>query len=83
MEKILNEDSYRKISKSYLDTIITYSANMRFVLIDKEKRLFNAERYNYRGSIDDWMNIDYFQPLDELVKKYVKHLGQESFFELY
>jgi len=56
---------------------------MQFVLIDKKKRLFNIQRYNYRGSIDDWIDIDYFEPLDELVRKYVKHLGQESFFELY
>ena len=66
-----------------MSTIIEYSSNMRFVLIDKEKRLFNVQRYNYRGSIDDWINIDFFQPLEELVEEYVRHLGEDSFFELY
>ena len=64
-------------------SVIEYSPEMQFVLIDKKERLFNVERYNYRGSIDDWMKIGYMESLDKLVKNYVKHLGKESFFELY
>jgi len=78
--------SYKSVGKEdrdFLQTVIDYSPNMQFILIDKKKRLFNIQRYNYRGSIDDWIDIDYFEPLEELVKKYVKHLGRESFFELY
>ncbi len=72
-----------KEDRDFIQTVIEYSSEMQFVLIDKKERLFNAERYNYRGSIDDWMEIDVMEPLDKLVREYVKHLGKESFFELY
>lgn len=78
--------SYKSVSKEdreFIQTTIEYSSEMQFVLVDKKERLFNAQRYNYRGSIDDWMNIDFSKPLDELVELYVEHLGKESFFELY
>jgi len=33
-------------------------------------------------SADDWIDIEY-GPLATLVKRYVKHLGKESYFELF
>lgn len=66
-----------------LERSLNYSSDLRFVLIDKEKRLFQAERYCYLGSIDDWIEIGPTDTLQKLVKTYVKHLGQESFFELH
>jgi hypothetical protein len=35
----------------------TYMAVMRFVLADPEKRLFWAERFCFRGSLDNWIDI--------------------------
>ena len=61
-----------------------YTPEMKFTLVDKEQRDFIVQRYNYRGRIDDWMQIlDGHGPLDKLVKNYVVHLGKDSFFELY
>lgn len=56
----------------------------RFTLVDAQKRLFIAERFCFRGSIDDWMHLLSGGPdsLRALAKRYVKHLGQESFYEL-
>jgi hypothetical protein len=51
-------------------------------LDDEQRRLFTAQRYCFRGSVDDWIDIGH-GPLTKLVKRYVKHLGQESYFELY
>lgn len=62
--------------------VIQYSPMMQFILDDKEQRLFTAQRYCFRGSIDDWIDIDYGK-LTNLVNKYVKHLGNESYFELF
>jgi hypothetical protein len=62
---------------------ITFSAVFRFILDDAEKRLFTIERYCFKGSIDDWMFIAGPEQLKSLAKKYLKHLGQESFYELY
>jgi hypothetical protein len=59
-----------------------YSRMMRFVLEDEEQRLFHVERWCFLGTIDKWIFLDGPKALAELVDKYVKHLGKESFFEL-
>jgi hypothetical protein len=61
---------------------IHYSPMLQFLLEDAQRRLFTAQRYCFRGSVDDWIDIGY-GPLTTLVKRYVKHLGQESYFELF
>ena len=55
---------------------------LQFLLENEQRRLFTAQRYCFRGAIDDWIDIGH-GPLTRLVKRYVKHLGQESYFELY
>jgi hypothetical protein len=61
-----------------------YTAVMRFVLTDPEKRLFGADRFCFRGSIDDWIGISRgSERLDTIIKRFIKHLGKESFFELF
>lgn len=70
-------------TKDAIASIVNYSPEMQFILIDEEKRIFSTQRYNYLSRIDDWMDIGYSGSLELLVKKYVKHLGKESFFELY
>jgi hypothetical protein len=61
---------------------IHYAPMLQFLLEEEKRRLFTAQRYCFRGSVDDWIDIGY-GPLTTLVKQYVKHLGQESYFELY
>lgn len=60
-----------------------YLPVMRFILVDEEKRLFSPERYCFRGNTDDWIFIGAPAPLKKLAAKYLKHLGRESFFELF
>ena len=55
---------------------------LRFTLVDEEERLFHLERWCFRGSIDNWFYLTGDWPLATLAKKYVRHLGNESFFEL-
>ncbi len=80
---------YRSVPKSTsskieerMRQVMSYSPILRFVLIDTDKRLFQTERFCFLGSIDDWIIVGNHGQLKTLVKKYVKHLGQESFFEL-
>jgi len=61
---------------------VHYFPMMQFLLEDEQRRTFTAQRYCFIGSIDDWVDIGH-GPLTKLVKRYVKHLGQESYFELY
>jgi hypothetical protein len=59
-----------------------YVKMMRFVLVNEEPRLFTVERWCFLGSIDTWYTLPGLAPLAELVDRYAKHLGKESFFEL-
>ena len=60
-----------------------YMAIMRFVLEDKDARLFITERFCFKGSIDDWIFVDGPADLADQVGQYIKHLGQESFYDLF
>lgn len=66
-----------------VNSMLTYSPMLRFILIDKEKRIFTIERFCFLSSIDDWMEIGRSGDLSKLVKEYVPHLGKESFYELH
>jgi hypothetical protein len=61
---------------------VSYSPMLQFTLEDEKRRTFTAQRYCFMGSIDDWIDIGH-GPLPTLVKWYGKHLGQESYFELF
>jgi len=61
----------------------TYSPVMKFTIEDEKKRTFIAERYCFLGSIDDWIYIGEPDSLKNLVEKYLKHLDEDSFFDLF
>lgn len=50
--------------------------------IHKKGDEYTLERYCYRGSIDDWIEIDFGADLEEIVKSNLRHLGSESYFDL-
>lgn len=60
-----------------------FSPVMRFILTDKEKRLFEAQRMSYRGSVDDWINVKSDKTIEELASSLIPTLGTDGFFELY
>ena len=55
---------------------------MRFTLLDRENRLFEAERMCYRGAVEDWIDIAFGKPIHELCSQLIPKLGTEEFFEL-
>lgn len=65
------------------DRFTSYSPLLQFVLANKEKRTFITRRYCFLGSVDDWIEIGRPDRLTTLVKKFARHLGQDSFYELY
>jgi hypothetical protein len=68
---------------NYMNSAHTpYTPEMQFVLVDEPKRTFATLRYCYLGSIDDWIPVGRSGKLPRLVKRYVKHLGKESFVTL-
>jgi hypothetical protein len=63
--------------------VIHFSPMLVFQLVDGTRRTFQAQRYCFLGSVDDWIKIGKPGKLAALVKKYVKHLGQDSYVELW
>lgn len=68
--------------KDRLVQSFSYSPMMQFVLTGVKTREFRVERWCFLGSVDNWLFLDASTDLKALVKKYVRHLGQDSFFEL-
>jgi len=60
-----------------------YEKALRFELLDCERRLYHVERWCHRRSHDGWMHLAGPSSLSDLVDRYVEHLGEESFYELY
>ncbi len=58
------------------------SPAFRFKLVRKKERIFEAQRFCFRGRIEDWISLHHEGTLDELCQYYLKHLGKESFYEL-
>ena len=57
-----------------------YTAMLRFRLIDKEQRMFTAERFCFRGAIDDWIYLGGPDALENLVES-INLLGTDKFFD--
>lgn len=57
-----------------------YTAMLRFYLDDKERRTFVAQRFCFRGSIDDWIYLAGPEAFEGIVKKHVALLGTDEFF---
>ena len=62
---------------------IHFSPMLVFQLVDAQRRTFQTQRYCFLGSVDDWIEIGNPGKLTRLVKTYVKHLGQDSYVELW
>jgi hypothetical protein len=62
-----------------------YTKVMRFTLVDEGERTFAVQRWCFRGSIDDWIDLwmsGGHGKLADLVKTFLPHIGHESSFEL-
>ncbi len=69
--------------QEYLLTSGQFTPVMRFILIDDEARHFVAQRMCYRGSVEDWMEVDSGKTIEELASRLIPVLGTQAFFELY
>jgi hypothetical protein len=56
---------------------------LRFILFDRVRRLFGAQRMSSLGGIDDWLELGQTGPVAELAHAFVPTLGTEQFFELW
>jgi hypothetical protein len=62
---------------------LRYQAVLRFELWDKIHRMFVVQRMCHLSAFDDWMTLEGPAEIEGLAERYVKHVGRESFFELF
>ena len=56
---------------------------MRFILTDREKRLFKAQRMCFLGSEESWIDIEVDKPIEKLSATLIPMLGTPDFFQLF
>jgi hypothetical protein len=79
---MITDDFVRTLEKDR-DFHIDYTPIMKFILSDKNQRLFRAQRMCYLGNIDDWLDIEFNKTIDELASALIPTLGTDDFYELY
>jgi len=82
LDELATTSGRRPLSDAEKSRHANYMAVIRFVLEDKKARTFVTERFCFRGSVDDWIPIGGPGTLADQVKRFVKHLGRESFYDL-
>ena len=66
-----------------LDGSAQFTPVMRFILFDPETRSFEAQRWCYLGSIDDWIDLSASGTLEQMARRLIPTLGTDRFFELF
>lgn len=79
----LNIERVEERLQEELDRYTQFTPVMRFILDDQETREYHAERWCYRGSIDDWIYAGHSGKINSLAKKLIPTLGTDAFYELY
>jgi hypothetical protein len=68
--------------RAVLERSVQFTPVLRFILEDKEMRVYRAERWCYSGSIDGWLLITTGQ-VEQLARRMIPTLGTDEFFELF
>ncbi len=56
---------------------------LRFILLDRARRLFGVQRMSSLGGIDDWLELGQTGPVAKLARAVISTLGTEEFYELW
>ncbi len=70
-----------EIHEAIMENNLRFEPVLKLELFEKKGRTFSAYRMCWVGGDIDWMLLD-DAPLPDLLKKYVPHIEQESFYEL-
>jgi len=79
----LNIETVEERLQEELDRYTQFTPVMRFILDNQETREYQAERWCYSGSIDDWIYAGHYGKIDKLAKKLIPKLGTDEFYELH
>ncbi|MBI4646107.1 MAG: hypothetical protein HY738_05780 [Bacteroidia bacterium] len=90
---ISEKSDYERLNQSdygILKLLAESNAFLRFdevmrikVITEEDQKQYEFMRYCYRSYIDNWIVIDTGENLENMSKKYLIHLGKESYYELF
>ena len=63
-----------------------YIPIVRFVLLDRDKRVFAAQRWHFSGTrqrVDDWIDTGRSGQIETAARALIPRLGTDEFFDLY
>jgi hypothetical protein len=78
-------ESIRQIEqvRDILDQSAQFSSVLRFILVDAAQRTFRVERMCYRSSVDGWLDVHQWGPVDRLAREWIPKLGTDAFFVVF
>ena len=79
----LQSETVKMRLQEEFDKMARYSPILRFILIDMQERKFKADRWSYRGDVDEWIDAGASGDLEQLADRLIPILGTDEFFELY
>ncbi len=68
-------------TRDFIETHLHYTPMFRLTLDDATRRVFLIERWCFRSSVNGWYGLGGGE-LKPLLRTYVPHLGDDSFFEM-
>jgi hypothetical protein len=71
------------LEQEFMEYHAQFSPIMRFSLSGIEDRTFIPQRWCFRGSVDDWIDIGSPDKIDLLAEELIPALGTDDFYELY
>jgi hypothetical protein len=78
----LDREKLKSHLQNNMDRYAQFTPVMRFILDDQETREYRAQRWCYRGRIEDWMFVGPGK-MKMLARKLIPTLGTDDFFELF
>lgn len=77
------QGGFKNLLQAEMDRFQQFTQVMRFTLSDPDERSYDAERWCYRGSVDDWIYAGHSGKIEQLARELVPTLGTDDFYELY
>ena len=69
--------------RAVMDSSAQFTPVLRFILIDAPKRTFRVERMCYRSSVDGWLDVHQWGPVERLAREWIPKLGSDAFFGVF
>jgi hypothetical protein len=79
----LKSETVKMRLQEEFDKMARFSPILRFILVDRQERKFEVQRWSYLGDVDNWIDAGASGDLQQLADRLIPLMGSDEFFELY